>query len=134
MATFKFYEDSGLNTVITGNVQIGAGTITTVVYLGSTDDTKKLQDSTNPGTDPIYVTIEDANPGSGPEDTWVKLASTSGGLAGATPGASLSLGATINGGVAGAKPVWIQFANTLSGATSSLDLSIQVSGVKEFAV
>jgi hypothetical protein len=134
MATFKFYYDVDLSTPVTGNVQIGEGSTTTVFYLGSTDESKKLQDATNPGVSNIEVSVVDATPGSGPEDTWVKLALTSGGLSGAVPGDPLSLGNTILGGVASAVAVYVGITNTLSGASSSTDLSLQVSGVKEFAV
>jgi|WetSurSiteA1Bulk_404760.scaffolds.fasta_scaffold29305_2 hypothetical protein len=134
MATFAFYTDASLTTPVTGSVGIGEGTTNTVFYLGSTNATKKLQNATSPGVDQITVDIVDANPGSGPEDSWVYLALTSGGLDSAVAGASLNLGLTITGGVANARAVWVRIVNSLSGSSSSTDLSIQVSNAKEFAV
>lgn len=48
------------------------------------------------------------------EDTEVKLATTSGGLAGATAGASLSLGTTISGGSGSAQEVHIRITNAVT--------------------
>jgi hypothetical protein len=134
MATFKFYSDAGLTTPIVGNFQIGAGSVTTTVYLGSTDTSKKLQMATNPGISHISVAVNDTTPGSGAEASWVKLALTLNGLSSATPGDPLDVGATIFGGVAGAVAVYMNVANALSGSSSSTELSLQVADVKEFAV
>lgn len=48
------------------------------------------------------------------EDTEIKLATTSGGLAGATAGASLSLGTTISGGTGNAQEVHIRVTNAVT--------------------
>jgi|WetSurSiteA1Bulk_404760.scaffolds.fasta_scaffold21253_2 hypothetical protein len=134
MATFKFYSDINLTTAITGNVAIGEGSVVNVFYLGSTDSTKKLQDSTNPGVTPMEVSIVDANPGSGPTTAWVKLALSSGGLSSAVAGDPLVIGTTVLGGNANCLPIWVQIDNSLSGSSSSTDLSIQITDVKEFSV
>lgn len=134
MATFTFYSDAALTTPIVTNVQFGEGTTTTILYLGSTDNTKKLQNATTPGVDPVEVSIADANPGSGPEDTWVTLALTLGELATNNPGDPLELSSTVYGGVSNAIPIYVKVVNSLSGASSSTDISLELSGVKEFAV
>jgi|PlaIllAssembly_1097288.scaffolds.fasta_scaffold00010_24 hypothetical protein len=132
MANFSFYNDAALTSLVNGVVPIGEGTITKVYYFGSTDDTLVLQDAVAPGTDPIYVTIVDANPGSGAEASWVKVATTLSGLDSATPGASVSIGLSVYGGAGNSIPVYVRFVNSLSGTSSSLDLSIKTSTVKEF--
>lgn len=48
------------------------------------------------------------------EDTEIKLATTSGGLPGATAGASLSLGTTISGGTGNAQEVHIRVTNAVT--------------------
>jgi hypothetical protein len=134
MASFGFFQDSGLTQPIVGNYQIGEGTNDYRFYLGCTDASKKLQDAASPGVTALEIDIADANPGSGPETSWVKLALTQGGLSTAVAGASLSVGTTILGGAASAVPFWVRIGNTLSGVTSSIDLSLAITGVKEFPV
>jgi hypothetical protein len=134
MATFKFYTDAALTTPVVSNVQFGEGTTTTTIYVGSTDATKKLQSATSPGVNPVEVTIVDSTPGSGPEDDWVTLALTLPELSTNNPGDPLELGTTVYGGVANAVPVYVKVVNSLSGATSSTQLSLQLDDVKEFAV
>lgn len=134
MATFKFYSDAALTTPVTAPVQVSEGTNTFLYYLGSTDSTKKLHNATTPGVGDVVIGIADLNPGSGPEDTWVILGKTLAELDVNTPGDDLSLGTVVYGGSANSVPIYVKIANTLSGATSSNDLSIQLIGSKEFAV
>ncbi len=98
-------------------------------YFGDPDDTIKIQADSDPGIDQISVSITDSAPGSNVEAAHVKLALTQGGLAGATGGASLNLGSTINGGVAGAVAVWYRWTNSVGGGTYTdilLDLPARV--------
>lgn len=65
----------------------------------------------------------------------VKLANTEGGLATATPGASLSLGTSITSGAVNAKPIWIELTNgvsTLGSDAVNPDISLQLNAVQEF--
>lgn len=67
--------------------------------------------------------------------TEMSLALTSGGLAGATPGAALNIGNTILSGVSNAATFWVQIVNTVS--TPSNDVSwpqigFNVNGVTEY--
>jgi hypothetical protein len=134
MASFGFYSDSNLTQPISGNFQISSGTSDYLFYIGNVSESIKLQDATYPGVSIVYLSINDATVGSGPEATWIKLALTQAGLTSAVAGQSLALGSTILGGVQNALPIWVRISNSLSGATSSTDLSLKITGVKEFAV
>lgn len=104
-----------------------------VFYVGDPDDTIKIQADSNPGIDQIAVSITDSAPGSGVEQNHVRLAQTQDGLAGATPGASLNIGTTINGGVINAVPVWYRWANSSGGGTYT-DLTLDLPARVESAI
>lgn len=137
--TFKFYHDSALTQEITsGNpltaTQDSANLLAAVdktIYLGSTTSANKIQAVSNPGVDAIVVSIVDANSGSGSPATEFKLALTSGGLATATAGASLSLSHTINGGSANAVPIYTRRDSVLGTPGTYTDLSLQTNSVIE---
>jgi hypothetical protein len=133
MASFAFYLDSSLTQMVTSNVEVPEGTNDMRFYLGSTNASVKLQNATAPGVDSIVIAVEDTNPGSNAEASWIKLAFTQAGLSGASGGASLSVGTTVYGGVSSAVPIWVRIANSLSGAASSTDLSLHITDAKEFA-
>lgn len=103
-----------------------------VFYVGSADDTIKIQATSDPGIDPITISISDASPVSGVEDTHIKL-SLSTDFSGSTAGASLSLGATINGGVANAVPVYYQWSNSV-GAGIYTEMSLGIVARDEYAI
>ena len=90
-----------------------------VFYVGTHIATDKVQAASDPGIDPITVDIFDANVGSGVEAAHYKLATSQAGLASATPGAQLSLGAEILGGPGGAVPVWYQWDNSTGGGVDT---------------
>ena len=104
-----------------------------VFYLGDPDDTIKLQAASDPGVDPITVSVADSAPGSGVEDTHIKLALTSAGLDGATGGAALNAGSTINGGVANAVPIHYRWSNS-TGAGVSTEISLSIVARVESAI
>jgi len=135
--TFKLYKDAALTQVfVPGTDTIGPITAPpqdTVIYLGSTDATKKLQAKTNPGTDPVQVTLADADAGNDLETTDVKLATTSGGLATATGGATLDLSHTILGGVANNQEIHLRVDFAAGGIASDVDVTINILG-DEYAV
>lgn len=132
--TFKFYHDAALTQEITsgnpitatqdGGVSLGA--VDKTIYLGSTVAGNKLQVTTSPGVNPVVVSIVDAASGSGAPATEFKLALSSGGLAGATAGASLSLSNTLTSGVANAIPIYTRRSSALTTPAAWSDLSIQV--------
>jgi hypothetical protein len=138
--TFKFHLDAGLVTPKTGNLIIqqaddgSTGPVDTVLYIGSNAASRKIQAVSNPGADPILVTIVDADPGPGQEASAIKLATTQGGLAAATPGASLNMGTTISSGPSNSQAVWIRIeANDLTIGTST-ELSLKTVEVQETAI
>ena len=104
-----------------------------VFYVGDPRTTIKIQTLTNPGIDQIAVSITDTAPGSDVEATHARLALTQGGLAGATPGASLNLGATINGGVGNGVAVWYRWGNVVGGG-SYTDLTFDIPELAESAI
>lgn len=120
MADFKFFHDSALTEEVTSLNPFeatqggGLGPVDTVVYLGCTDAGIKIQDSTNPGVDPIQVQAYDSDTGSGAPATEFKFALSSGGLASATAGAALNLSHTINSGVANAVPIHVRRTSAIT--------------------
>jgi len=126
MATFNLFTNAGLTVVFGGtllidqNVDGSTGPVDTQLWIGSTAVGKTLQADSDPGVDQIVMSISDSAPAMGNPATDVKLASTQGGLAGATPGASLNLGTSILSGVGNAVTFWIRVedsTNTLGVST-----------------
>jgi hypothetical protein len=129
--TFKFYHDSALTTEITsGNPMVAnwvSGTTSyadQLIYFGSVASGTKAQDQTVPGTNPIVVSVADSNSGTGAPATEFKLALSSGALAGATAGASLSLSNTVLSGVANAIPIYTRRTSALTVAGTYTDISL----------
>jgi hypothetical protein len=138
MATsFKFYTDSGLTTELSGNLVFSqnsddsTGDVTKVLYLGSTVAVDTLEAESDPGVDPIVISVNDSDPSaSTPDETDVKLALSTGGLPGATPGADLNLPATISGGVAGAVAIYIRMTLPTAPDGTYTELSITTNEVQ----
>lgn len=64
----------------------------------------------------------------------IKLATTNGGLSGATPGASLNIGDTILSGITNAQPIYIRVTNTVTSVytnTSHPELALAVNSLVE---
>lgn len=196
--SFKFYNDANLTSVFTGVLNITHQTDLSdnpqdfVLYFGSTESSRQLEATSNPGVDQITITPTDgiadwqattayslgdtvepttpntfayvcttAGTSGSTEPTWptsgigstvtdgtavwtlrgkrheiteIKLASTSGGLPGATPGAALNLGTTLNSGVGNAVQVHIRVTNavtTVSDTTGSPDIVLNINEVQE---
>lgn len=104
-----------------------------VFYVGDPDDTIKIQASSDPGVDPITVSITDSGTGTGVDELDIKLAVSSAGLDSATGGASLNLGATILGGVANAVAVHYRWSNSVGGSTYT-EISLEVTARDESAI
>ena len=135
--TFKLYKDSGLTQVFTPGVDF-IGPVTNppedfVLYLGSTDAANKVEAASNPGVDQIVVFITDTDPGNKLETTDVKLATSAGGLPGATGGASLNLGTSIVGGVGNAQPIHIRVSYS-GGLTSDQTVGIALNTLVESVI
>lgn len=130
---FGFYLDPALTTLFTGKLAFAQDVdapapADRVLYLGNPAAGKTLYAASNPGVDSILVSIVDAATGSGLPASAVKLASTAGGLAGATAGAALNLGTSIAGGAAGARAVHVRVSYTAAQG-SFADLSLQTNQV-----
>lgn len=140
--TFKFYHDAALTQEITtGNpltaTQDTAGLLAAVdktIYLGSVTAGNKIQAVSNPGVDPITVSVVDANAGTGAPATEFKLALSSGGLASATAGAALNLSHTINSGVANAVPIYTRRDSVLGTPGTYTDITLETVSVIETPV
>lgn len=130
--SFGFFADAGLTVPLSSLRHYSTQVGDRLVYFGSADADRQLQDAANPGVANVQVTVADSASGSGLAASAIKLASTSGGLTSATGGAALSLGATVTSGVANAKPVHIRI-DTTGGTVPDeyLDVSLAVAGVIE---
>lgn len=87
----------------------------TVLYFGSPDNTKQCR---GVGDTDIVVTPTDTG-SDAHAITEIKIASTSAGLAGATPGAALNLGKIAAGGAGTAKAIHIRMTDSTGGLAST---------------
>lgn len=137
--SFGLFHDAALTQPIASGTELTAtqetsgllGPVDKTIYLGSTNAANKIQAVSNPGVDPIVLSITDSAPASGSPATEFKLALTSGGLATATAGAALTLSHTINGGAANAVPIYTRRTSALAVAGSYTDLSLDTNSIIE---
>lgn len=129
--TFQIYGDAGLVTpaaIAIAQASDGStGAVDVQLWLGSTDVTKQLQASADPGVDNLIISATDSAPASGQAVAGMQLALTQAALTAATPGASLDLAEnTIVGGVAGAVTFWLRVEATslVDGTYTDLGLKI----------
>ena len=139
MSSFKFWNDSGMTSPATSIAASQAAdgssaAVDRVVYLGSTVASKKLNTEVSPGTGTISVSLSDSTPGSGVQATHVKLASTNGGLAGATAGAALALGTQVLSGAGNAVPVHLRIDTPVLAAAVYTDVTLVTNSVVELDV
>lgn len=126
--SFAFYTDAALTTLLSSAITFvqdmnSPVPFDRVVWLGDPNSTKTLFDAADPGGAQIVVSVSDAASGSGIPASAIKLALTSGGLDSAVAGASLALGTSIAGGVAGAKAIHIRAAwSSVAGVFDDLSL------------
>lgn len=99
--SWAFFEDEALTVPAGAGVTLvdGAGAVDRIIYLGDPAGDTDLRAASAPGIDPVSVEIHDAAAGTGIAATAVRLALTAAGLAGATPGAALAMGATLDGAI-----------------------------------
>jgi hypothetical protein len=132
--TFKFYHDSALTEEITSGNPLtatqdtagGLGYVDKTIYLGSTTEGNVLQVSSDPGVDPVVVSIVDADAGTGAPATEFKLALTSGALGSAVAGDPLSLSATLPSGVSNAIPIYTRRASALTTPGTYSDITLTI--------
>lgn len=107
-----FFQDSGLSQpaarLNATAAADGSGSSDHVVYLGGTEATREHVAASDPGTDPIEISIADSEGGLSLLPSALRLALTQGGLATATPGDPLDVGTSIAGGSANAVAVWVR--------------------------
>ena len=134
--SFGLYSDSGLTTLAPLNLLQMAGVapaaVTGVMYLGSPNGGETLQKQSDPGVDPLILEIVDANALTGAAATAVKLATTSGGLATATGGASLTLPHTVLGGTSNKVEIHYKFEPQTLDAGVYTDLSFRIADALQF--
>lgn len=131
-----FFEDAGLTVpaALLAATQASDGSAPAqdrVFYLGAQDAGVVYRAESDPGVDPVVVSIADAAAGSGIAATAVRLATSLSGLASATPGAALTLPATIAGGTAGAVAVWVRIDAPALAEGAHDDLSLTTNDLLE---
>lgn len=133
MSSWNFYADVGLTTLATGGAAVAAGGSPTdrIIYFGSPAAGKTLQAASAPGTDPISISVTDANAGTGAPVTSIRLALSSSGLGTATPGAALNVGTTLTSGPAGVIPIYVRTSQGALTVGTYADLSLQHNAVIE---
>ena len=127
MATWAFYNNAALTGSAMTEIPATTYPVSTVqCWFGSITSGYKLQAASDPGTDKLYLSVVDSATGSGHAATAIKLATTSGGLATATAGAALDLGATLYGGAALAQELWVECTDAVGSVSKSTELSLQL--------
>ncbi len=133
MTTLYLYDDAGLTTLATlplAFTQDDLGVITPHqrrFYLGNADAGYIFQAASDPGVDPITLSVVDTVPASGQPASAIKLATTQAGLASATGGADLELAATILSGSVNAVQIWVQFDAATATVATDTDISLALS-------
>lgn len=107
-----FFQDSGLSQpaarLNATAAADGSGSSDHVFYLGGTEAAREHVAASDPGTDPIEVSIADSEGGTSLLPSALRLALTQVGLNAATPGDPLTVGTSIAGGSAHAVAVWVR--------------------------
>jgi hypothetical protein len=137
--SLAFFSDSGLTTPMTQLFAVqtndgAAAAVDAVAYLGSPASGTTFSAASDPGVDPILVSIANSLTGLQIPANSLRLATSNGGLAGATPGAALNVGTVINAGSGGAVAVHVRvdIAATAAGLYENLTLTT-VSTIEEAA-
>jgi hypothetical protein len=139
MATFDFFTDTALTTPLPAPVQLSHNSDFSdnpqdlQVFFGSLGSSLKVEANSNPGTDNIIIDVVDSDPGNNHEDTEIKLATTQGGLAAATPGASLTVATSVLSGAANDFEFWVRVTNAVSAVDTITELSFTTNALKESA-
>lgn len=140
--TFKFFHDAALTQEInsgnpltaTQDASGGIGAVDKTIYLGSTASGTKAQAESDPGVDPIVISISDSAPAGGAPASEIKLALSAGGLGSAVGGASLTLSRTILSGVSNAVPIYTRRASAITVSGSYSDLTPMTNSLTESPV
>ena len=129
--SFAFYTDPALTTPVNAALPFVQSTTPTavdrVLWFGSRLAGRVARLEADPGAGQIVITP--TGPGAGD----VRLALTAGGLAAATPGAALSLGTEVAGGLAGAVAVHVRVLDT-SGLVGARAFAVGTASLAEYAL
>ena len=135
MATWAFYSDASLSTLVTEASCTTYPTSTVHLWFGSTTTGVKIQAQSDPGADPLVLSITDSATGTGHETTAVKLATTYAGLTSASGGASLTLASgQIVGGSANAGDFWMEVTDAGGAEAKSTELGLELTPWVQSAV
>lgn len=133
--SFQFWNDAALTVAGASNpVQQSDNSIAPVQeqkWLGRPDGNFLYQADSNPGVDNIVISI--VSSGAGQPTTAIKLAITQAGLATATAGAPLTVGTSMQSGVANAFTFWAQYDDALLVAGTYANLSLKTNAVRQKA-
>lgn len=139
--SFSFFHDAALTSEITAlnpltATQETSGALPPVdktIYLGSTTTGNQIRATSNPGVDPIVVSVVDDDAGSGAPATEFRMSLSP--ITGAeTPGDPLVLSHTLFSGVANAVPIYTRRTSAVVIAGLYTDLSLQTNSITESAV
>jgi hypothetical protein len=134
MATWAFYSDASLSTLVTEASCTTYPTSTLHLWFGSTTTGVKLEAVSDPGVDPLVLSITDSATG-GHAVSAVKLALTTGALSTASGGASLTLASgQIIGGSANAIGFYMSVTDTVGAVAKSTELGLQLTPWVQSAV
>lgn len=142
LSYFGFFHDASLTQPIdsadpltaTQETSGALGAVDKIIYFGAPTAGFIAQATSDPGVDPIVVSIADADAGTGAPATQFKLALSSGGLSSATPGASLSLSHTVTSGTANAIPIYTRRTSALTLAGNFVDITLETVDLDETPV
>lgn len=136
--SFGFFSDPALTTPINARLQfiqdaIAPQPLDKVIYFGSRLSGRVCKAASNPGVDPVVLSVVDAASGAGSPAGDVRLALSSSGLASALGGQPLNLPAVIAGGQAGAVAVHLRVLDSTGASGIHVDLALQTGVLKEYA-
>lgn len=137
--TFYFHKDGTLGDAYsedltdpkTSTFAFTGGTEDFVVYLGSVAASTVLRADSDPGVDPIIVSIADDNGAGGDAATEIKLALSSGGLASAVAGAALEIGTQVLSGTGNAIAIHVRRTSPAGAVGTQSDLSLLLNACRE---
>lgn len=128
MATFAVYTDAALTTPLSGSLAFAqaadgsTGAMVATIYIGSPVASRVLRAAANPGVDPLVLSVSDSGAGGSPaSDVTLGLES---GFVGRAPGAALSLGTQINGGLPNAVAVYVRVEDSTADIGVHIDLAL----------
>ena len=136
--SFGFFSDPALTTPISARLQLiqdasAPVAADKVVYFGSRLAGRVCKAGSNPGVDPVVLSVVDSASGGGSPAGDVRLALSSGGLASAGGGQPLNLPAVVAGGQAGAVAVYVRVLDSTGASGIHVDLSLLTGVLKEYA-